>query len=163
MATQSIRTLLILAALAAGSLSVGCGGGGSCDLPLPVADLRLTVIPASIPTGSPETIVVSFERSVFTDGEFKVQDWDVHILDNPGRDWLGTYSDSLYGMANDAGPYLTGVILSGEIIDDRSIELVVEFPADTPAGAYPIEMIATNGGVECSTGAGGESTIVVTR
>ena len=160
MTMRSIPTQLILTALALCSLLVGCGGGRFCDAP-PPADLALVVAPQAVPAGSPETVVVSFERAVFTDGEFRVHDWGVTIFDRPDGNWLGTYDDSLYSMDHGNGPYVTGVILSGEVIDDRSIEIVVEFPAETAAGSYPIRMFASNGGVECYTDAGGESVIEV--
>ena len=125
--------------------------------------MALTVVPESVSAGTLETIVVSFERSVFTDGEFKVQDWEVRILTDAGGYWLGTYSDSLFSMDFGFDSFVTGVIVSGEVIDARSIELAVEFPDDVPAGSYPIQMFASNGGVECYTGASGESTIAVTQ
>ena len=161
MTTRLNRTLPILAALAVGAFAAGCGAY-ACDAP-PVADLALTVTPQSASAGTLETVVVSFERSVFTDGEFKVQDWDVRVPTDAGEYWLGTYSDSLFSMDFGFDSFVTGVIVSGEVIDDRSIEIAVEFPDDMPADSYPIQMFASNGGVECYTGASGESTIAVTR
>lgn len=151
----------MLAALVVGACAVGCGAV-ACDAP-PDADLALTVTPQSVSLGTLETIVVSFERSVFTDGEFEVLDWEVRILTDAGGAWVGTYSDSLFSMDFGFDSFVTGVIVSGEIIDDRSIELAVEFSDDMPAGSYPIQMFASNGGVECHTQASGESTIAVTQ
>ena len=161
MTTRLNPTLATFAALVVGSFATGCGAY-TCDAP-PAADLALTVTPQSVSAGTLETVVVSFERSVFTDGEFKVQDWDVRVLTDAGGYWLGTYSDSLFSMDFGFDSFVTGVIVSGEVIDDRSIELAVEFPADMPAGSFPIQMFASNGGVECYTGANGESTIAVAR
>lgn len=161
MPTQLTRILLILAAPIFCAFSAGCGAV-DCDAP-PDADLTLTVMPQSVSRGTLETVVVSFERSVFTDGEFIVHDWEVRILSADERGWLGTYSDSLFSMDFGFDPFVTDAILSGEVIDDRSIELAVEFPADTVPGSYSVLMFASNGGVECHTGASGESTITVTQ
>ena len=159
MTTRLTRTLPILAALTVGAFATGCGAY-ACDAP-PDADLALTLVPQSISAGTLETVVVSFERSVFTEGEFKVQDWEVRVLTDAGGYWLGTYSDSLFSMDFGFDSFVTGVILSGEVINDRSIELAVEFPDDMPADSYPIQMFASNGGVECSAFASGEAMISV--
>ena len=64
MTARPIRILLSLAALAAGTLCVGCGARF-----YNAADLTLTVTPRSLSSGSRQPAVLSIEPRVFTDAE----------------------------------------------------------------------------------------------
>jgi hypothetical protein len=155
-----LSTLVTIFSLAC-CLLVGCGGGlVRCDAP---ADKRLpvTLTPATILVGQETTVVASFDEPVFVNGGFEVMDTEARIYDQTELEFVGYFSDSVYRMEQGDPPSVDGVILSGEVIDERTIELLIEFPADAPIGPLRFEVVASNGGVECHTQVLGEATLEV--
>lgn len=140
-------------------LAIG-GCGRNCD---DVPKLTATLEPDSIAAGSGATVVVSFQEAVFDTPGSAVRDWGVTVLDMAGEAWIGSYDDSWFGMQYGYGPYVSGVVVSGGLVDDRSFEVRIEMPAGTEPGFYPIEAGASNGGVECYKEAFDEVLLQVTQ
>jgi hypothetical protein len=155
---------ICLAALALASASVvgGCGDTplrSRCDGP-GYQELDVTLTPDSVEAGIAATVVVSFERSVFDGGEFYVANEDVVIKDAVTQEWIGEWGNSRFSEDDGYPPFVSGVVLSGEVIDDRSIELTLEFPKELVNGAI-VEIVAANGDPHCSAGVFGEVPLAV--
>jgi hypothetical protein len=140
----------------------GCGESvASCDdLPSP-AVLELTLTPDSVSAGFEVTVVAAFERAVFENGEFFVADEEVRVKDATTDQWIGEFSNSRFREGQGDPPLVSGVVSSGEVVDDRSIELALRFSDALPDGVL-VEMRATDGGAECSTLVSGEALLMVT-
>ena len=54
-----------------------------------------------------------------------------------------------------------GAVLSGEVVDDRTMQVIVKLSSDDPVGPLLFVVGASNGGVECHTGVSGEATLEV--
>jgi hypothetical protein len=144
------------------SVAAGCGDVPrrfQCDGP-GFQELDVTLTPDSAQAGTEATVVVSFERSVFDDGEFFVWGEDVVVKDPVTKEWIGYWSNSRFTEDQGDQPYVSGVVVSGEVIDDRSIELVLELPNELVNGAI-VEMGADNGDEHCYAGVIGEAPLAV--
>ena len=107
------------------------------------------------------TVVAAFDRAVFENGEFFVEDERVTLIDATTDQWIGYFSNSRFTESQGNPPFVSGVVSSGEVIDDRSIELTLQFPDALPDRVL-VEMRATDGGAECSTLVSGEALLMVT-
>jgi len=154
-----LASLIALAALMCGIVA-GCGGAVRCDAPADKT-LPLMLTPDAVLVGQQTTVVATFDESVFVNGDFPVADTDVVIYDPADKQFIGQFSDSTFRMGQGDPPFVSGVILSGEVIDDRSIELIIEFPADATVGSLRVEARASNGGVECHVQVLGEASLEV--
>lgn len=144
------------------SLIVGCGPGVNCDVP---AFERVAIIltPDTVTAGEQVTVVASFDTNAFGNTGFHVREVGAVIEDEPGAELIGYYSYSDYNRDMGEPPFVQGVILAGEVIDDRTFEMTVEFPSGSTATALPVQVRSDNGGVECNTGVLGEGTLEVTN
>jgi hypothetical protein len=122
------------------------GCGRNCD---DVPELTATLEPDSIAAGSGATVVVSFQEAVFDTPGSEVRTWLVDIRDVGGEASIGSYDDSVFGMEYGYAPDVSGVAVSGGLVDDRSFEVRIEMPAGTEPGFYPVQAVASNDGVEC--------------
>jgi hypothetical protein len=161
---RKMKAGLVVALLGLVPFSAGCGDSvPSCeDLGLPSpAVLEVTLTPDSVSAGSEVTVVAAFERAVFEGGEFVVFDEGVVVSDAATGRSIGRFSNSRDRENRGEPPFVSGVVISGEVIDDRSIELTLEFPEPLSEGAV-VRMSATDGGSECSTLVSGEASLMVT-
>lgn len=155
---KNIRSAAV--ALALVSVVAGCGGGPlRCDSPGSL-DFQVTLSPDSVLAGTEVTVVASFESAVFDNSEFFVQSEDVVIVDASTDEWIGTFHNSRFNEGQGDPPIVSGVVLSGEVIDDRSIELTLEFPNELVNGAI-VEMGAGNDDPHCSASVYGRAPLAV--
>jgi len=158
---RQIKVCLAVLGLALAGFGTGCGNDlpSTCNSP-GFQELEVTLAPDSALAGTEATVVDSFERAVFSDGEFFVNSEDVVVKDAATGEWIGTFDNSRFRESEGDPPRVTGVVLSGEVIDDRSIELTLEFPNTLPNGAV-IEMGAGNDDPHCSASVSGEAPLTV--
>lgn len=159
MSRIQLSTLTTLVAFSLFPLA-GCGGGVTCDVP-PDEQLPVTVTPSELIAGEETTVLVSFDEPVFSGGGFQVLETDVDIHHPTEPEFVGSFHDSVFRMDQGEPPFVDGVILSGEVIDDRTIELIIEFSADAEPEQFPVVARASNGGVECHTQVLGEAALEV--
>jgi len=146
-------------ALALVGFGVGCGDGPfRCDPP-ELPDPNATVSPDSVSAGTEVTVVASFDEPLF-DPSFDLPFQDVVVVDAATDEWIGTFSDTWLDFEWRDGPIVSGVVLSGEVIDDRSIELTLEFPNELVDGAF-VQMRATNDDPHCFAGVYAEAPLAV--
>lgn len=139
---RQIQVCSAVLGLALAGFGAGCGDV-PCNSP-GFQELEVALAPDSVLAGTQATVVASFERAVFSDGEFFVSSEDVVVKDAATGEWIGTFDNSRFRESQGDPPRVTGVVLSGEVIDGRSIELTLEFPNTLPNGAV-LEMGADNG------------------
>jgi hypothetical protein len=159
---RQVNVCLVVLGIALVGTGTGCGdSAASCeDFPSP-AVLEVTLAPDSVSAGSEVTVVAAFERAVFENGEFFVADESVVLKDAATDRRIGEFSNSRFGEDQGDPPLVSGVVSSGVVIDDRSIELTLDFPNALPEGAV-VEMRATSGIGDCSTLVSGEALLGVT-
>lgn len=160
MSRISIQVTVLGLGVSISSLIVGCSGPVRCDVPA-FERGPITLTPDTVTAGEQVTVVASFDRNAFGDTGFRVFEVRAGIEDETGTEFLGAYSYSDYDREMGDPPYVDGVILEGEVIDNRTFEMTVEFPAGTTAAALPVFVASDNGGVECNTGVLGEATLAV--
>jgi len=150
---------LAAVALALVGFGVGCGDGRiRCDPP-ELPDPSVTLSPDSVLAGTEVTVVASFDEPLF-DPSFDLPFQDVVVVDAATDEWIGTFSDTWLDFEWRDGPIVSGVVLSGEVIDDRSIELTLEFPNELVDGAI-VQVRATNDDPHCYAGTSGEAPLTV--
>jgi len=145
------------------------GFGAGCGEPFPSCEgipepavLDVTLTPGSVLAGTEVTVVASFERAVFENGEFYVHGESVVVEDAATEQRIGEYSTSRFREDLGDPPIVSGVVSSAEVIDDRSMELTLEFPDALPNGAV-IRMRASYPDGDCSgTSVSGEALLTVT-
>jgi len=150
---------LCVATLALVTVAAGCGDGPiRCDPP-ELPDPIVTLNPISVLGVTEVTLVASFDQPLF-DTRFGLPFQDVVVVDAATDEWIGTFSDNWLGYEWYDGPFVSGVVLSGEVIDDRSIELTLEFPKELVDGAI-VQMRASNDDPHCYAGVYAEAPLAV--
>jgi hypothetical protein len=130
------------------------------DLP-PFETVEMTLTPETVSAGEQVTVVASFDRNVFDNVGFYVDSIDAHVLDANGVDFIGQFYDSAFRQDMGEPPFVSGVILAGEVLDDRTFQMTLEFPAGTAAASLPVEVGADTGAGDCGTGILGKATLAV--
>jgi len=163
--TKAIGTGFLALGLTLAVLMGGCGepGGFGCtDAPFePHEMVALTLSPSTVASGEPATFVASFDRRVFSHGAFLVEDWEIRAVDPATGEWIGSFSQSRYSESRGEGPYVSGVVLDAEVIDERSMEVSLDALGDQAPSVVLVEMRATNGDPHCSGLVSGEAELTV--
>lgn len=157
---DSIRIAVVGLTTLASCLLASCGTRCG-DLP-PFETVEMTLTPQTESAGEQVTVVASFDRNVFDHVGFYVDSIDAYVLDATGVDFIGQFSDSAFQRDMGEPSFVSGVILGGEVLDDRTFEMTLEFPAGTEPATLPVEVRADSPQGECSTGILGEATFTVT-
>ena len=154
-----INLCSVVIALAA--VAAGCGDGPlRCDPP-EVPDPTVILSVDSALAGTPVTVVASFDEPLFDrNAGFDLPFQDVEIVDVASNEYIGTYSDTWLDFEWRDGPIVNGVVLDGEVIDEYSIELVLEFPNELSEGVI-VRMSASNQDPHCYAGVYGEAPLAV--
>lgn len=152
---------LAAVALALVGFGAGCGDGPiQCDPPEFRAP-EVTLTPDSVLAGTQVTLVASFDQPLFDrNADFPLPFQDVFVVDAATDEWIGTFSDTWLDFEWRDGPIVSGVVLGGEVIDDRSIELTLELPDELVSGAI-IRMRADNDDPHCAVAVSGEAHLAV--
>lgn len=150
---------LCLVLLALATVAVGCGDEPvQCDVP-DLPDPNVILSPDSVPPGSELTLVASFDQPLFDRGS-DLPYQDVVVIDAATGERIGTYSDTWLDLDWRDGPIVSGVVLDGEVIDEFSVELTVEFPNELADGAI-VQMNASNQDPHCYAGVSAEAALAV--
>jgi len=157
---KSIRIALVGMATFASCLLASCGT--SCgDLP-PFETVDMTLTPQTISAGEQVTVVASFDMNMSRNAGFDVQSIGAVILDAIGVEFIGQFAASVFRQDMGEPPFVSGVILAGEVLDDRTFQMTLEYPAGTAPTSLPVEVGADTGPGDCSTGVFGEATLTIT-
>lgn len=150
---------LCFAVIALATVAAGCGDGPlRCDPP-EVPDPSVILSSDSVLAGTPVTLVASFDEPLFDrDAYLDLLFQEVNIIDVATREFIGSYSDTR--LDYEWLPSVYGVVLDGEVIDEYSIELVLEFSDELSEGVI-VQMSASNQDPHCYSGVHGEAPLAV--
>lgn len=144
----------ILVSIAVLVLGGCCRYGGVEEVPMSLA-------PSEVEVGQEVVVLVEFERAVFSGGRVDARNVFMLIEDDAAVE-VGRleYRKAVFDWENESLD-VDGAVVDGTIVGSTTLELVLSFDEDGPAGLMTVFVAANDDGVECWSEDYGEAVLTV--